>query len=194
MRPPRPARFLALVLGLVLVLPGLALAHPTVVFGELRSEPQTPAPGEPFALTLTLREPSGLGVADAFVFAEFFRPGEAVVDGEGLRAAFAETQEQEGVYRAEASLPEGGTWTLKLRDQTYRQEETSARLEFTVAAEAGAGTLEENPPRHEFVFPPTQTPAESVLTWVMWLVGLPLLVALVVTAVVLTGGRRQEPA
>jgi hypothetical protein len=172
----------------LLALLGLASAHPTVVFGELVSEPRTPRPGEPFTLTLSLREPSGLGVPDAYVFAEFFPPGEPVVDGQGRRAEFAEAGE--GVYQAEASLPEGGTWTLKLRDRTYRQEETNARLEFAVGADSGTGA-EANPAFFEFVFPPTRTPIESVLTWLLWLVGLPLLVALVVTVIVLTGSKGQ---
>lgn len=179
----RPLSLLFLPL-LVFGLFSQAHAHPTVVFGELVSEPRTPAPGELFRLTLTLREPGGLAVEDAFVFAEFYRPGQAVVDDQGLRTDFVELEE--GAYRAEdVTLPEAGTWTLKLRDRTYRQEETNARLDFVVSD----SDAEANPTFFEFVFPPTRTPAESVLTWLLWLVGLPLLVALIVTAVVLAGSR-----
>ncbi len=170
---------------LALLLFGVAFAHPTVVFGELRSEPQNPRPGEPFVLTLTLHDPSEFPISDAYVFAEFFPPG-APVEGEGIRSVFEEA-ETDGLYRTELSLPEEGVWTLKLRDQTYRFEETNATLEFAVAPA-------ENPAMFEFVFPPTQTPAESVFTWLMWLIGLPLLVGLIVTVVILTGGKKESKA
>jgi hypothetical protein len=170
---------------LAFLLLGFALAHPTVVFGELSSEPRTPQPGEPFMLTMTLHDPSQFPISDAYVFAEFYAPG-AAIEGEGRRAVFEET-ETDGLYRTEASLPEEGVWTLKLRDQTYRFEETNARLEFAVAPD-------ENPAMFEFIFPPTQTPVETLLTWLMWLVGLPLLVGLIVTVVVLTGGKKEAKA
>ncbi|MDQ3398942.1 MAG: FixH family protein [Deinococcota bacterium] len=162
-----------------------ALAHATVVFGELLSQPQTPPAGEPFVLTMTLRDPTQLAVSDAIVHAEFRRLDEPE-SAEPVRTTFAQT-ERDGLYRAELSLPEGGSWNLLLRDQTYRQEETRAELVFKVAPES-------NPDALEFVFPPTQTASQTVFTWAMWLVGLPLLAGLVVTVIVLTGSKNQERA
>jgi hypothetical protein len=113
------------------------------------------------------------------VLAEFRRPGQ-----EGPISARFEETETTGVYETTLALPRTGPYTL-LRDQTYRREEAQATLTFPV------GRVPAEP--LEFVFPPTATGA-GVWTWIGFLVGLPLLAAGTVTALVLLRSGRGEGA
>ena len=166
--------FLALALT---ALPGTAAAHATLVLGQLEVIPARPTAAAPFNLQLTLTDPTQVPVQDAVVFAEL-RP-EAQPDAAPIRADFSETDA--GVYRAETDLPRAGAYEVVLRDQTYRQEEATARLESPLRVGAP------NEPQG-FVFPPTATGAAGWRTWLLWLVGLPVVAALLVTVLVLTRG------
>lgn len=165
----------------ILVSFSAVLAHPTVVLGTLTSDPQTPQAGEAFTLTLELEDPTQLPIEDAYVIAEF-RP-EARTTGEPVAVAeFSETSA--GQYITTTSLPQAGTYQLLLRDQTYRQEETNARITFSVGTDT-------NPEVYDFLFPPTAAGSQGVFTWLVWLIGVPVLAALAVTILVLS--RAQEP-
>ena len=156
-----------------------ASAHATLVLGALTSEPAAPRPGRPFSLGLELVDPIQVPVEDAWVLAEF-RPQGAPAGTEPVATRFEET-ETAGVYRAQVSLPKRGAYTLLLRDQTYRQEEAQAELTLRVG--------QRTPPEElSFVFPPTATGPQGLRTWLLWLVGLPLLAGLAVTVLVLTRG------
>ena len=181
----RSLRTLGYALALVaLCLGAVASAHATLVLGTLQSEPGVPQAGESFSLTLELADPMEVPVEDAWVLAEFRSEG-APEDAAPITTRFEET-EVAGVYRTQVTLPQEGTYTLLLRDQTFRQEEARATLTF----EVGRGTaLEED----SFVFPPTAT-GSNLTTWLLWLIGLPLAAALVVTVIVLTGGGAQAEA
>jgi len=176
----RTLLMLTLLLGAGLLGTG-ALAHATLVIGELSSTPPVPAPGEPFKLQLELQDPTQVPVEDAVVIAEFRPQGQP--DVEPIRAEFEET-ETGGVYEATARLPEAGTWALRLRDQTFRQEEATANL-----------TLNVGRPQPEdwgrFVLPPTATAPQNPWVWIAWLVGLPVVAAIVVTVLVLTRGEEK---
>ena len=165
---------------LLMSLIGLALAHATLVLGTVESSPALPAAGEPFTLSLGLEDVTELPVEDAFVLAEF-RPQEG--EGDSAEPITAEFEEAgTGTYIATATLPEPGPYTLRLRDQTFRQEEAVAELTFHV----GEGEANEL----SFVFPPTETGSQNPWLWILAL-GLPILAAAVVTAVVLL--RTEEP-
>ncbi len=166
---------------LALLVGGAVLAHATAVIGTLSTTPDIPQAGEPFVLRLELTDQTDLPVEDAYVLAEF-RPQDASEEVEPVSSVeFAETGDA-GVYETTLTLPEPGTYSLLLRDQTFRQEEARARTLFNVGSETPADAL-------TIIFPPTATPA-STYTWMYWVVGLPLLAAIVVTVIVL----RSPPA
>jgi hypothetical protein len=169
----------ALVALLAALLGGAALAHATLVFGTVTTEPAPPPAGEPFALWIEMRDPVDAPVEDAIVFVEA-RPEEG---GEMIASdRFAEPEG--GVYRTELVLPEPGPWTLLFRDQTYRQEEAQATVTLAVGPDAVTEQV-------SFIFPPTATGPTNLATWLVWLVGLPLVAGAVVTVIVLRSGRPE---
>jgi hypothetical protein len=159
-----------------------ALAHPTIVLGTLESEPADPQPGDDVIFTVRMAFPTGVPVEQALVFVELYPEG-AVDEAEPLaREPFSETAP--GTYQATLRAPEEGSWTLKLRDQTYPWEDTTARLSYTVGGDG-------NPEVMEFLFPPTAPGPRGLWTWLFWLVALPLAAGLVVTLLVL---KRMPPS
>lgn len=166
----------------LLLLSTTALAHATLVLGSLTSEPVAARSGEPLTLSLELRDPTQIPVEDAWVLAEFRQPG-APADAQPVSVRFEESNTP-GVYQTQVVLPERGRYALLLRDQTFRQEEAQATLAFPV----GRALTEPL----EFVFPPTATGPQSLRVWLLWLIGLPLVAAAVVTVLVLTRGQNSE--
>lgn len=159
-----------------------ALAHSTIVLGTLQSDPVSPAAGEPFTLTMTLHDPTDFPIEDAYVLAEFRQqPSDTPVE-----ARFSELGE--GSYQTEVSLP-AGSYTLLLRDQTFRQEE--ARAELTVDLNGAALFPEE---RNNFLFPPTATSSSTLQTWLIWLIALPVAAGVLVTILVLRSAKEEDSA
>ncbi|MDZ7707293.1 MAG: FixH family protein [Trueperaceae bacterium] len=159
-----------------------ALAHATLVFGTVSTEPAPVRADEPAAVVLEMRDPVDAPVEDAVVFVEARPPaGEPVLESDRF------TEIEPGVYRTELVLPAQGEWTLRFRDQTFRQEEAQATITLNVGA---SGDTE---PR-SFIFPPTATGPQSLTTWLAWLIGLPLVAAAVVTVMVLRGGATAAAA
>lgn len=177
-------RTLPFLIFLLLLSPSLVLAHVTLVLGEVSVSPEAPAPGEPFTLTVALTDPTQVPVEDAYMFAEL-RPQEQP-DAEPVRADFEETSTG-GTYQATSSLPEAGAYEVVLRDQTYRQEEASA----TLATPLRLGSPNET---QSFVFPPTAVSGASLRTWLLWVLGLPIVAGVVVTVFVLTRGDEKPKA
>lgn len=171
-------RFIAILSALLLG--AAAFAHATLVLGTLRSDPAVPRPGEPFSLTLELLDPTQAPVEDASVLAEFRQQN--TPEGSGPVSTHFEESGTAGVYRAQVTLLERGVYALLLRDQTYRQEEAQAELTLNVGRRTGSEGL-------SFIFPPTATGPQSLTTWLGWLIGLPLVAAVVVTVLVLTRGQ-----
>ena len=168
-------------LTFALLVTGVVLAHATVVFGTISTLPDVPQPGEPFVLRLELVDQTQLPVEDAFVVAEF-RPQGSNENAEPVASAdLAETGDA-GIYEATFTLPQPGAYTLLLRDQTFRQEEGRQSTLINVGSETPTDAL-------TVIFPPTATQS-SVSTWLYWLIGVPLLAAVVVTVLVL----RSPPA
>jgi hypothetical protein len=162
-------RLLPLTLLLVLILPEVS-AHAFFVTGEITTTP-TPAPvGEEFVLQINMTDPSGAPVEDAVVAAEFTKSGDM------QRFEFFDSGVP-GLYSANVTLPSEGTYSVLLRDTTYEQEEAKATIEFTL----GAG----QPDTIAFIFPPTQTGSNNLSTWLIWVIGVPVLAGIVVTVLVL---------
>jgi hypothetical protein len=162
----RPILFaIAIVLGTV------GYAHPTIVLGTLYSDPVTPEPGEPFTISLVMLFPAQVPVADAVVNLEFSKPGQATIRTEEM------PEVAEGRYEVQVTLPQAGSYSLMIRDTTYRQEETTASLTFMV----GEGENDEAIP---FVLPPTAIGAD-LQTWLVWLIAVPVIAGVVVTILVM---------
>ncbi len=176
-------RFSHVPLLLVWGLLSTAAAHATLVLGQLEVIPARPTAVSPFSLQLTLTDPTQVPVQDALVLAELRPAGQPNADP--IRTDFAETDA--GVYRAETELPQAGAYEVVLRDQTYRQEEATTQLETPLRV--GAPNEAQG-----FVFPPTTTGAAGWRAWLLWLVGLPVVAALLVTVLVLTRGAEPQKA
>ena len=186
----------ALLATLLLVTLGGAAAHAFLVLGELRVEPDPPLPGGPLRVIVTMADPSLAPVEDAIVFIEVRRQR---LVGDDVPAAATETPElpppdarvdlverAPGRYEGELTAPPAGSHHLLIRDQTFQWEEANA----SVMLEVGNAALGTTP----FILPPTAIGPRSVWTWLLWLIGLPLLAGLVVTALVLgsRGGKAEQ--
>ena len=181
---------LALIVVLALTLPGTALAHATLVFGTVTTQPSPPPAGEPFTIRLEMSDPTDTPVEDAIVFVEAAPQEEGVAEaaGEDGAAGLSEPvvssdrfeEVEPGLYQMDVVLPEDGAWTLVFRDQSFRQEEARASVTMHVGAGAEGGPL-------AFIFPPTATGPQSLMTWLVWLIGLPIVAGAVVTVMVLRG-------
>lgn len=175
---------------IVLVLAAsLAFAHPMLVIGEVRFDPDPPVPGEAATAVLTLQDTSLTEVEDAVVFLEL-RSGSPASEGAEPRGEplFATDRLEEvspGVYETVIEVPQPGSYTLSVRDRTYRQEEAVANVELVIDGEP----VDFVP----FVLPPTATGPASLGSWLIWLVGVPLLAGVVVTVLVLRSGRGGDP-
>ncbi len=155
-----------------------AAAHATLVLGEFTVTPARPTVKELVTFQLELSDLTQVPIEDAYVFAELRPAGQP--DTAPLRAEFGET-EAPGVYRAEAELPRAGAYEVVLRDQTYRQEEARVRLETPLRVGAANEA-------QDFTFPPTATGGASWRAWLLWLIGLPIVAAVLVTVLMLTRG------
>ncbi len=170
------------------LLVGTAAGHPMLVIGEVKFDPDPPTPGAAATVTVTLQETSLAEVEDAVVFLELRAgaPPEAASapPGDPLVATDRLEEVAPGVYTAAIAVPAEGTYTLTVRDRTYRQEEAIAH----VRVELGGGPVG----AVAFILPPTATGPASLGSWLVWLVGVPLLAGVVVTVLVLRAGGRDE--
>jgi len=181
----------------VLALSGGALAHATLVFGTVTTQPTLPRAGELITLSLKMHDPISTPVEDAIVFLEAGpqsesadAPGESeesLIIAEPVVSTERFTEVAPGVYQTEFVLPHEGAWRLVFRDQTYRQEEARAGVTLLMGEGATAEPL-------YFVFPPTATGPESLATWLFWVIGIPLLAGVGITVAALRkGGAASEP-
>jgi hypothetical protein len=171
---------------------GHAAAHATLVFGEITFDPDPIVPGVPFTVTVTLEDPTLTPVEDAIVSLEFrpMAPGSAPlpVDGE-LTPPLRELRLVEtapAVYGGDVDLPADGSYQVLVRDRTFQWEEANASVVVAVD-DRPVGVL-------PFVLPPTQVGPRGLATWLLWLIGVPLVAGAVVTVLVLTSNRGAEPS
>ncbi len=181
-------------LTLVLVLCGLASAHATLVFGELTVSPDPPAPGTPFQVQVTLEDPTVTPIEDALVTLEFRPLGDApgsVSDDAATDAAEATAppplrtvelvETSTAHYTADVALPEAGAYQVRVRDRTFAAEEATA----TFVLDLDDRPVDALP----FILPPTQVGPQGLATWLLWLIGVPIVAGVVVTALVLSSPR-----
>ena len=174
----------AMILLACTVLARPAEAHATLVFGTMETSPLDAHPVEGFNLILHMMDPVRTPIEDAVVHAEFrhWPDGleEAPEDGEWHVYRMIETGPG-GHYKSQVQLPDVGRYELIMRDTTYPQEDAIAELEVI---------LDGIEPHDEllFVFPPTDIGAASLGTWLIWLIGIPVVGGIIVTVIVLRGG------
>ncbi|MGL4610499.1 MAG: FixH family protein [Trueperaceae bacterium] len=151
-------------------------AHAFFVTGNLSTTPM-PAPiNEAFTLQIQMTDPSGAPVEDAIVAAEFSKGNHK------SRFDFSPSNIP-GLYSANVTLPEEGTYSVLLRDTTYRAEEAKATIEFTLG--------EGQPDTTAFIFPPTRTSSSNLSTWLIWVIGIPVLAGIIVTVLVLMNTKEK---
>ncbi len=195
--------------ALILGTGSAALAHASLVFGTMETDPLAAGP-DGFTLILHMMDPVRTPIEDAVVHAEF-RPWPeeladpdaataavdnpeaepaALPDASGVpvhRFAFHETGPG-GNYEAEVVLPEPGHYQLLMRDTTYPQEDAIAELYVHIDGET-------EHPELLFIFPPTDIGGASLGTWLVWLIVIPVAAGIIVTVSVLTGNRNKaKPA
>ncbi len=191
------AALLATLLAVLLAgLVGLASAHATLVLGDVEVSPDPPVAGEPFRLTVTLADPALAPVEDAVVFIELreHRAETAAVPAASTEAPTLPEPKVERLlvevaparYETDVVLEGRGTYHLLIRDQTFEWEEANASVLLELGG-APVGTL-------PFILPPTAIGPRSLWTWLIWLIGLPVVAGIVVTVLVLTSGRPREEA
>lgn len=177
----------SLLATLLLLTLGAAGAHAFLVLGEMTVEPDPPRPGEDVRVSVTMADPSLAPVEDAVVFIEV-RPQRTV--GDDVPAASTETPElppadvrvdlvetSPGRYEGTFAAPATGSHHVLIRDQTFQWEEANASVMLEVG-DTALGTM-------PFILPPTAVGPRSLWIWLLWLIGVPLLVGVVVTALVL---------
>jgi hypothetical protein len=165
----------------VLAAAGAAVAHATLVFGTVTTDPSRPQANEPFTVRIDMRDPVGAPIEDAIVFVEATPYGSDAP----LVASDRFAEPEAGRYEADITLTSSESWSLKFRDQTFPQEEATATVVLGLGAQATGEPL-------SFIFPPTETGPQSVRTWLLWLIGLPLVAGGIVTVMVLKSSPPSE--
>lgn len=168
---------------------GHAAAHATLVFGELTFAPDPIAPGAPFSVSVTLEDPTLTPVEDAIVSLEFrpMDPGAEPLPADAeLPPPLRDVRLIEAapaVYVGDVDLPAAGRYLVRVRDRTFQWEEATASV-VLIVDERPLGVL-------PFVLPPTQVGPRGLTTWLLWLIGVPLVAGGVVTVLVLTSNRGE---
>lgn len=168
------SRFLLIISGIL----GLsyAYAHAFLVLGKLESSPAIIAEDSPFLLRIRLSDQTGTAVEDAIVFTEFFLPANGSKEDQLILSSQRLTEVAEGIYQTEFAGLKAATYSLRIRDQTFAQEEARAEIPF----EIGKANKD-----LAFWLPPTQTQVSSLKTWLLWLIFMPLAAGAVVSFLVL---------
>lgn len=184
----RPLGWLAIVTASVLSVAG---AHATLVIGTMTFEPDPLTSQGTVSVSVALEDPGLVEVEDAVIFLELrSASGNRVLDeneqpgGEALHVTDRLEETAPGLYQTELPVPSTGPYTLSVRDRTYRQEEAVANLQVDFGSELGEVV---------FVLPPTDTGPASLGTWLIWLIVVPLIAGVVVTVLVLRGGKDEAP-
>lgn len=165
---------------------GMAQAHEELLFAQISSSPPAPVANEPFELQVRLTESSGRPVTDVNLVASLRESVEESADetaaqgeisgGIRLRAAAA------GNYTGRMDAVAEGVYQLSLVEVVGGRTEASG----SVLVEIGS----DNPLEGELLLPPSG--GSGFGSWLVWLVGLPLLAGLLVTLLVFTGRGGNE--
>ena len=164
---------------LLLVLLSTVFSHASIVLVTLTVTPKSPEANQNFQIELYLEDPLQTPIEDAIILVE------ASLQGLNSVPIIANLKESSaGVYQTNIKLPQEGAWELFFRDQTFKKEEATARVSINVGTE--------NPEKIEFIFPPTQVSSNKLWVWLVWVIGLPIVAALIVTVLVLSSGKVEN--
>jgi hypothetical protein len=183
-----PSVALPVVLLIALFLAGSAAAHQSLLFAHVRTRPAAPPAGEPFELLVHLTDSSHRDVTGVELVARVAHVAVAGADEgaggaqEPAGATRLSAEPGSGRYRALVPARPAGEYRLTLEEIVDGQSETSASTQIVVGGEA--------PVEMQLVLPPSGR--SGLGTWLVWLVGLPLLAGLLVTLLVLTGRPKPE--
>jgi len=180
----------------------LAQAHGSLVLGAVSLSPDPPVPGEALTISVVLATSGNAPVEGAKLAGELTATAAAEADAAStgtstttgtpttmvpaIPVPLREFPEPYGTYRARITAPAAGRYTLKVVDHTYPKESTSASVVLQVGGPAANGAL-------DFTFPPTNVP-RSLVSWLLWLVGLPLAAGIVVTVLMMRSKRGEGTA
>ncbi len=206
---PRRRRGQRLAIGLALVLAGGAAglapawAHGNLVRGSVTVAPDPPRPGQAMVITVDLAKTNDSPVEGATLTAELTTaqnsapPAGAVASGGSAATAPAtsaagtggaaaprgqsfplqEYREPYGTYRAQLTAPPAGRYTLTVHDRTQPGEDSVAQLPLRIGGNMANGS-------RGFTFAGAAGGSNSLRSWLLWLVALPLVVGVVVTVLV----------
>jgi hypothetical protein len=169
--------FQSLLALLMIAVMSTVLAHAFFVTGVVKTLPSPATAGSAFTLQIGMQDPVGTPVEDAKVIAEFSKDGKLV----SVELPESDTP---GRYENTVTLPEEGTYQLLLRDQTFKQEEARATLEFVLGPDM--------PNSIAFIFPPTATGSSNLSTWLIYVIGIPVVAGIIVTILVLRATKPVE--
>ncbi len=158
----------------------IVCSHASIVIVTLTITPTSPKANQDFQIELYLEDPLQTPIEDAIILVEASLEG--TVNFEPITVSLLETSA--GTYQSSINLTQEGTWELFFRDQTFKREEATARVNINVGTE--------NPETIEFIFPPTQVSSNNLWVWLVWVIGLPIVAAIVVTVLVLSSGKPEE--
>ena len=166
----------------ILIFLSIVFSHASVVLVDLTLIPQTPKANQNFKLQLHLKDPLQTPIEDAVILVEATLEG-----GENSQPITTNLKETlVGTYQGSLNLPQDGAWELFFRDQTFKREEATARVSINIGTE--------NPEIIQFVFPPTNTlDSNNLLVWLIWVIGLPIVAAIIVTILVLSNSKVEKP-
>lgn len=207
--PRRALRYAQVAMAVALAaLAGAVMAHATLVIGDLELVPDPPIAGEAVQVSISLVDPLLVAVEKALVRVEF---REIDPEDPSVPASITGTEATEflalpfvlgtdylpeteaGVYSGTLVAPAEGRYTVSVRDTTFRNEEAIANVGVNVGADAGVDAAVSANGVIAFVLPPTPLAPSSWVTWLLWIVGIPLAAGLVVTFFALRRPAEPEP-
>lgn len=169
-----------------------ASAHQSLLFAHVTTRPAMPVAGEAFELRVHLTDSSHREVSDVNLVAQVDDDAETAVDEQAedgtlpdRALALAEpliAEPGSGEYRGRIAARPQGVYRLTLVEVVDGESESSAAGNLGVGGSSAVDL--------QLLLPPS---GEGGLgTWLVWLVGLPLLAGLLVTVLVLTGRTQAE--
>ena len=184
----------ALAAAVLVTAMGWTAAHPVLLFGRVSTDPADAPAGQPVRVTVQLTDSARQEVPGLDMEIRLFDPetdpealaavGASEESGLPVLARVAITDEDDnGVYHGELPELAAGSYPFRLVELVDEEVESNSSGVLPV----GAG----EPIDMDLILPPV---AAGVGTWLIWLVGLPLLAGVLVTVLVLSGKGKEAKA
>lgn len=165
---------------------GIAWAHQSLLFAHVTTRPAIPVAGEAFALSVRVTDSSHRQVSGVNLLARLDVDGadsDRSVDArEPVLEAPLRATSGSGEYRGRFEAMPSGVYRLTLIEVDDGRSKASATGNLSVGGSSAVDL--------QLLLPPSGQ--GRLGTWLVWLVGLPVLAGLLVTVLVLTGRDRSE--